>query len=101
EPVAADAFAEHAFGACLVNDWSARDIQAREYQPLGPFLGKSFASPISPWVVPLVALDTARTEVGSTHDDGRLPYSRAAEAWGVDGTTLGFGEVTGRIVAAR
>jgi fumarylacetoacetase len=48
---------DHVFGAVLVNDWSARDIQAWEYQPLGPFLGKSFATSISPWVVPLSALE--------------------------------------------
>jgi fumarylacetoacetase len=49
-------FAEHVFGVVLVNDWSARDIQAWEYRPLGPFLGKSFATSVSPWVVPLAAL---------------------------------------------
>ena len=48
-------FADHVFGVVLVNDWSARDIQAFEYQPLGPFLGKSFATSVSPWVVPLDA----------------------------------------------
>jgi fumarylacetoacetase len=53
-----DQFAEHVFGVVLVNDWSARDIQAWEYRPLGPFLGKSFATSISPWVVPLEALAT-------------------------------------------
>jgi len=50
------AFADHVFGIVLLNDWSARDIQAFEYRPLGPFLGKSFATSISPWVVPLDAL---------------------------------------------
>jgi fumarylacetoacetase len=54
------AFEEHVFGAVLVNDWSARDIQAFEYVPLGPFLGKSFATSVSPWVVPLEALAAAR-----------------------------------------
>ncbi len=49
-------FAEHVFGVVLVNDWSARDIQAWEYQPLGPFLAKSFATSVSPWVVPLAEL---------------------------------------------
>jgi len=49
-------FAGHVFGIVLLNDWSARDIQAFEYRPLGPFLGKSFATSISPWVVPLSAL---------------------------------------------
>ena len=51
---------EHLFGVCLVNDWSARDIQAWEYQPLGPFLAKSFATTISPWVVTLEALEPFR-----------------------------------------
>jgi fumarylacetoacetase len=51
---------KHIFGLCLVNDWSARDIQAWEYQPLGPFLGKSFATTISPWVVTLEALEPYR-----------------------------------------
>jgi fumarylacetoacetase len=54
-------FADHVFGVCLLNDWSARDIQAWEYVPLGPFLGKSFATSISPWVTPLAALDAAWT----------------------------------------
>ncbi|HEX7743942.1 MAG TPA: fumarylacetoacetase [Micromonosporaceae bacterium] len=59
EPVPVDRFADHVFGVVLVNDWSARDIQAWEYQPLGPFLGKSFATTISAWVVPLEALADA------------------------------------------
>jgi fumarylacetoacetase len=59
-PLSTKDFAEHVFGAVLVNDWSARDIQAWEYQPLGPFLGKSFATSVSAWVVPLDALDAAR-----------------------------------------
>ncbi len=56
EPVPIADALDHVFGAVLVNDWSARDIQAWEYQPLGPFLGKSFATSISPWVVPLSEL---------------------------------------------
>jgi fumarylacetoacetase len=56
-------FAEHVFGIVLVNDWSARDIQAWEYRPLGPFLAKSFATSISPWVVPLDALATVAAPV--------------------------------------
>ena len=59
-PVQVGDFADHVFGVVLVNDWSARDIQAWEYQPLGPFLGKSFATSVSPWVVPLAALADAR-----------------------------------------
>ncbi|WFF01847.1 fumarylacetoacetase [Micromonospora sp. WMMD964] len=57
--VAVDDFADHVFGVVLVNDWSARDIQAWEYQPLGPFLGKSFATSVSAWVTPLDALGGA------------------------------------------
>ncbi len=57
--VAAADFADHVFGVVLVNDWSARDIQAWEYQPLGPFLGKSFATSVSAWVTPLEALGAA------------------------------------------
>ena len=56
------AFADHVFGVFLVNDWSARDVQAWEYVPLGPFLGKSFATSISPWIVPLDALSHAWTD---------------------------------------
>jgi fumarylacetoacetase len=56
---------DHLFGLCLVNDWSARDIQSWEYQPLGPFLGKSFATTVSPWVVTSEALAPFRVERGS------------------------------------
>jgi fumarylacetoacetase len=55
-PIALDDAERHVFGLCLVNDWSARDIQAWEYQPLGPFLAKNFATTVSPWVVTLEAL---------------------------------------------
>ena len=58
-------FEEHVFGVVLLNDWSARDIQSWEYQPLGPFLGKSFATSVSPWVVPLSAL----ARVGAPEQD--------------------------------
>jgi fumarylacetoacetase len=58
-PVAAADWRRHVFGVVLVNDWSARDVQAWEYQPLGPFLGKSFLTSVSPWVVPLAALEEA------------------------------------------
>jgi fumarylacetoacetase len=60
EPVTTAGFDRHVFGAVLVNDWSARDLQKFEQVPLGPFLGKSFATSISPWVVPLEALAAAR-----------------------------------------
>ncbi|MCI2423116.1 fumarylacetoacetase [Saccharopolyspora sp. K220] len=76
-------FATRVFGAVLVNDWSARDIQAWEYVPLGPFLGKSFATSISPWVVPLLALGPARVPT-PVQDPQPLPYLRECEPWGLD-----------------
>jgi fumarylacetoacetase len=60
EPIPIDRARDHIFGLVLVNDWSARDIQRWEYQPLGPFLGKSFATSVSPWVVTLDALEPYR-----------------------------------------
>jgi fumarylacetoacetase len=78
------AFAEHVFGVCLVNDWSARDLQAWEYRPLGPFLGKSFLTSLSPWVVPLAALEQARIPPPA-RDPLPLPYLRDEDArWGLD-----------------
>jgi fumarylacetoacetase len=71
--VAVTDFAEHVFGVCLLNDWSARDIQAWEYVPLGPFLGKSFATSISPWITPLAALDGAWVEP-PVRDPRPMPY---------------------------
>ncbi len=62
EPIPIGQAEQHIFGMCLVNDWSARDVQSWEYQPLGPFLAKSFATTISPWVVTLEALAPYRTE---------------------------------------
>lgn len=75
-------FSEHVFGAVLVNDWSARDIQAWEYQPLGPFLGKSFATSISPWVVTLDALTEAR--VVPPHQDPAPLHHLLGDHWGYD-----------------
>ena len=71
------------FGVTLVNDWSARDIQAWEYVPLGPFLGKSFATSISPWITPLAALSQARV-AGREQDPEPLDYLRRQEPWGLD-----------------
>ena len=82
-PVGTGSFAEHVFGVCLVNDWSARDIQAWEYVPLGPFLGKSFATSVSPWVVPLDALDAARV-AGPEQSPEVLAYLHRREPWGLD-----------------
>jgi fumarylacetoacetase len=72
-PVPVADFADHVFGVVLVNDWSARDIQAWEYQPLGPFLGKSFATSVSAWVVPLDALSAARV-AAPVQEPPVLPY---------------------------
>jgi len=83
EPVPVARAADHVFGVVLVNDWSARDIQAWEYQPLGPFLGKSFATTMSAWVTPLEALAGARV-AGPAQEPEPLPYLRLAEAWGLD-----------------
>ena len=82
-PVGAAAFREHVFGVVLVNDWSARDIQAWEYQPLGPFLGKSFATSISSWVTPLDALEHAWVH-GPAQDPEPLSYLRAEGDWNLD-----------------
>jgi len=83
-PIPVDAFADHVFGAVLVNDWSARDLQAWEYVPLGPHLGKSFATSVSPWVVPLLALEAARIPLPDQDDPRPLPYLRASAPWGLD-----------------
>jgi fumarylacetoacetase len=81
--VPTSAFAQRVFGVVLVNDWSARDLQAWEYVPLGPQLGKSFATSVSPWVVPLAALGPARVPLPG-QDPVPLPYLREAEDWGLD-----------------
>ncbi len=83
EPVPAGRFAEHVFGACLVNDWSARDIQGWESQPLGPFLGKSFGTTISPWLVPLAALEHARVRPPSL-GTALASYLADSGDWGLD-----------------
>ncbi|MFF9869739.1 fumarylacetoacetase [Streptomyces sp. NPDC013953] len=72
-PVGLADFRDHVFGLTLLNDWSARDIQAWEYVPLGPFLGKSFATSVSAWVTPLEALDAARVDPPA-RDFPLLPY---------------------------
>ncbi len=83
EPIPADAVREHVFGYVLLNDWSARDIQAWEYQPLGPFLAKSFATSISPWIVTLDALDPFRA-AEPQRDPEPLPYLQSRESWAYD-----------------
>ncbi|HSN56479.1 MAG TPA: fumarylacetoacetase, partial [Candidatus Sulfomarinibacteraceae bacterium] len=78
EPIPIADAPEHIFGMVLVNDWSARDIQAWEYVPLGPFLGKSFATSISPWVVTMDALEPFRCAGPAQTDPEPLPYLRTS-----------------------
>jgi fumarylacetoacetase len=82
-PVAVSAFAEHVFGVVVVNDWSARDIQAFEYVPLGPFLGKSFQTSISAWVTPLSLLEPYRVEA-PPQDPPPLPQLAGGRDWALD-----------------
>jgi fumarylacetoacetase len=89
-PVSTGAFADHVFGVVVLNDWSARDIQSYEYVPLGPFLGKSFATSISPWVVPLEALPRVAAPV---QDPPVADYLHVDDDWALD-LTLSF-EVNG------
>jgi fumarylacetoacetase len=83
EPVTAEQAAGHIFGLVLVNDWSARDIQRWEYQPLGPFLAKNLGTTISPWVVTLEALEPFRCP-GPAQEPAPLPYLQAAGDWAYD-----------------
>jgi len=78
-----DRATDHIFGFVLMNDWSARDIQAWEYQPLGPFLAKNFATSISPWVVTLDALEPFRKPLPK-QDPEPLPYLRAKNDFNID-----------------
>jgi fumarylacetoacetase len=80
DPITLQNAESHVFGLCLLNDWSARDIQAWEYQPLGPFLAKNFATTVSPWIVPLQALAPFRASYGRASGDPQLPaYLRSPE----------------------
>lgn len=90
QPIAIDQAEDHLFGLCLVNDWSARDLQAWEYQPLGPFLAKSFATTISPWLVTLDALAPFRCPafVRNTDDPLPLPYLHSAANQSLGGIDL-------------
>jgi fumarylacetoacetase len=82
-PLPIERAADRIFGFVLVNDWSARDIQRWEYVPLGPFLGKSFATSISAWVVPRAALEAARV-AGPEQQPPPLPYLRHEQPWALD-----------------
>lgn len=85
-PIPIDRAREHIFGMCIVNDWSARDLQKWEYQPLGPFLAKNFATTISPFIVTMEALEPFRIPGPSrdADDPQPLPYLRSTEDWGLD-----------------
>jgi fumarylacetoacetase len=90
EPIPIEGARKHIFGITLVNDWSARDMQAWEYQPLGPFLAKSFATSVSPWVVPMAALAPFRVPASprSVEDPAPLAYLRSDEDQRVGGLDL-------------
>ncbi|MBB4983735.1 fumarylacetoacetase [Streptomyces nymphaeiformis] len=99
KPVPLADFREHVFGLTLLNDWSARDIQAWEYVPLGPFLGKSFQTSVSAWVTPLEALDAART-APPARDFPLLPYLDDAAEEEQGGFDLRISvEINGEVVA--
>ncbi|MHB8431090.1 MAG: fumarylacetoacetase [Acidimicrobiales bacterium] len=83
EVVTTGAFSDYVFGVVLVNDWSARDIQAWEYVPLGPFLGKSFATSVAPWVTPLAALEPARI-TPPRQDPRPFDYLSDPDPWALD-----------------
>ena len=82
-PIPVATAADHLFGMLLLNDWSARDVQAWEYVPLGPFLAKNFATSVSPWVVPLEALEPFRVP-GPVQNPTPLPYLREDGPGGYD-----------------
>ncbi len=93
--ISVDAFADHVFGVVGLNDWSARDIQAWEYVPLGPFLGKSFATSISAWVTPLAALEAAWCDLPG-QDPTPLPYLQGGRGLDIDVEVVLDGEVVSR-----
>jgi len=93
--IGVDDFADHVFGVVGLNDWSARDIQAWEYVPLGPFLGKSFATSVSAWVTPLAALEQAWVDLPG-QDPEPLPYLRGGRGLAIDVEVVLNGEVVSR-----
>ena len=104
EPIAIEQAEDHLFGVCLLNDWSARDLQAWEYQPLGPFLAKNFATTISPWVVTLEALAPYRRAFTRPEGDPQpLPYldSAANRTEGAFDIALSVWLQTAKMRAAR
>ena len=83
QPLATADFADHVFGVVVLNDWSARDIQAFEYVPLGPFLGKSFLTSISAWVTPLELLEPRRVQAPE-QEPPPLPHLAGGRDWALD-----------------
>ena len=75
QPIPIGQAEQHIFGLCLVNDWSARDIQSWEYQPLGPFLAKNFATTISPWIIPMEALAPYRVPAAARPEGDPSPLA--------------------------
>lgn len=84
EPIPVSQAHKHIFGMMLVNDWSARDIQKWEYVPLGPFLAKNWATSVSPWIVPLAALEPFRIEGPEQTNPEPLPYLKTNDNWTFD-----------------
>ena len=82
-PITIDAASQHIAGICLLNDWSARDIQRWEYQPLGPFLAKNFATSISPWLITWEALEPFQVPA-PLHDPPPLPYLKSDKNEAID-----------------
>ena len=99
EPVPVDRALEHVFGVVIVNDWSARDIQAWEYQPLGPFLGKSFATSIGAWVTPLADLDPYRVPAAQQEPEPLDYLSTEPSVYDIDLEVELNGEVISRTSA--
>ncbi|HSQ29326.1 MAG TPA: fumarylacetoacetase [Gemmatimonadaceae bacterium] len=97
EPIAIGEAERHVFGLCILNDWSARDIQTWEYQPLGPFLAKNFATSISPWVVTLDALAPYRAPARARAEGDPVPLPHLASA--ADAESGGF-DITMEVLLA-
>lgn len=100
EPIPIAEAEQHVAGICLLNDWSARDIQRWEYQPLGPFLAKNFATSISPWMVTVEALEPFRV-LSPEHDVPLLPYLQPPEPGGFDITVEAWLRTAGTQDAVR
>jgi fumarylacetoacetase len=100
EPIPIAEAEQHIAGVCLLNDWSARDIQRWEYQPLGPFLAKNFATSISPWMITMEALEPFRVPQPE-HDTAVLPYLRGVQSEAFDITIEAWLRTTGMAAPVR